>query len=409
MKSENRLDPDTGEHLLQIVRYLSLTKIDWIITTVAVPLELINIAPSLVTVLASVRWQALAYLSVAFVLLLWRRRFPKAVLVALLVHQALFAPIFHQSLFLPDSMVFNPTQAFVIPYIPLFVVLVAIVTVGSVCQPWISALLCVPAAILPPVIFTAGHPWDASWYVLASVLWIGGAWSFGRFVNRSTQRITDLETERLSLEAAMEAERAHLAAELHDIVSHAVTVMLLHAAGGRRIIETDPVRAGQALEVIVRVGTEATQELSRLLGLLKANQHMNTVKSLPTFDDIGPLVEAVQSAGIDVEVSQSGTPARLDASVGHTAYRAVQEALTNISKHVGPGTSASVDIEWKSDVLQINVLDTGPAGPAIETVSGSGYGLLGLQERVSVAGGTILWGPRETGFLVSLTLPVASV
>ncbi|WP_454810607.1 sensor histidine kinase [Paenarthrobacter nitroguajacolicus] len=406
MDEDIRGAPRAGDYVRRLMAYVHLNRIDWIVTAVAFALELINIMSSLITVLAGVRWQALGYLVIAFVLLLWRQRFPKLVLVAVLLHQALFVPIFHHELFMPPGMVFNPNQPLSIPYIPLFGVLVALISVGSSASLRTSALLCIPAAVLPTLIFSGGRPWEAPAYVVASILWAGGAWAFGRFVGRSSQRITDLEAERLRMEAAMEAERAHIAAELHDIVSHAVTVMLLHAAGGRRIIDTDPARAAKALEVIATVGTEATQELSRLLGLLKANQHMNTVKSLPTLEDIAPLVEAVQSAGIDVELSESGTPARVDASVGHTAYRAVQEALTNVSKHVGPGTKTTVAIEWKPDLLQIDVSDTGPAMPISEDRATSGYGLLGLQERVAVAGGKISWGPRGRGFFVSVSLPV---
>ena len=393
--------------LTRLGEYFGLTRIDWIVTAVALPLELINIAPGLLTVLAAVWWQALAYLLAAFVLLLWRRRYPKLVLLTLLLHQALFVPVFHHSLFMPTDVVFNPTEAFSIPYVPLFVVLVGVITVGTVCRPWVSAVLCTPAVIIPTLIFSAGHPLDASWYFVASVLWNGGAWAFGRFIGRSNQRISDLEMERLKLESAMEAERAHIAAELHDIVSHAVTVMLLHAAGGRKIIQTDHVRAAQALDVIVSVGTEATQELSRLLGLLKMNHDTKPGKPLAGLDDVASLVEAVRSAGIDVQIRETGLPRKLDASVGHTAYRAVQEALTNISKHVGPGTNATIALAWMPDALLIQISDTGPAQHSTPTRETSGYGLMGLQQRVAVAGGDISWGQHGEGFMVTLSLPVA--
>ncbi|MFJ5956613.1 hypothetical protein ACIQC5_11730 [Paenarthrobacter sp. NPDC092416] len=230
MKNEIRQDVGVGERPQQILAYFRLTKIDWIITAVAIVLELINITPSLVTVLGGESWQAVAYLSVAFVLLPLEAPFSQAGSGCPARAPSPVCADFSPE---PVSARRNGLQSntgVCDPVHSTFVVLVAVVTVGSVCQPWVSALLCVPAVILAPVIFTAGRPWDASWYVLASVLWIGGSWSFGRFVNRSAQRITDLERERLNLEAAMEAERAHLAAELHDIVSHAVTVMLLHAA-----------------------------------------------------------------------------------------------------------------------------------------------------------------------------------
>ncbi|MFJ4210958.1 sensor histidine kinase [Paenarthrobacter sp. NPDC089675] len=399
---------DPARKLARLGAYFRLTKTDYIVTGLAAPLELVNIMPSLLGVLAHAWAGALAFLMAGFVILLWRGRYPRLVLILLLIHQGLFSPIFYHSLVLPAGMVFDASDFFSIPYIPLFCIIVAVITVGSSSSLWSSILLCIPAVVLSTLIFTAGRPMEASWYVVAAVLWIGGAWAFGRFVGRSTQRINELETEQQRTAAAVAAERALIAAELHDIVSHAVTVMLLHAAGGRRIIEADPVRAAHALDVITTVGSDATNELSRLLGLLKPDNPTTSQKPLPTLDDIDHLIDAVRSAGVDVHLKQTGAPGKLDISVGHTAYRAVQESLTNVSKHVGPGAHATVEITWETSALWIRVMDDGANKSPMPDTDASGYGLLGLKERVQVGGGWIDWGPRGKGFEVQLRLPLAA-
>ncbi|WP_442781131.1 sensor histidine kinase [Arthrobacter sp. FX8] len=177
--------------------------------------------------------------------------------------------------------------------------------------------------------------------------------------------------------------------------------MMLHAAGGRRVIETDPQRAAQALEVIESVGTEATQELARLLRLLKAHHDIAADEQpnpLPTLDDIHGLIEPVRSAGIRVDVKASGEAGKLDPSVGHAAYRVVQESLTNISKHAGSGTNALIDLRWEPSALTLQISDDGGRRQNAPGTK-SGYGLLGLKERVEVAGGSIQWGAQGRRFL----------
>jgi signal transduction histidine kinase len=219
-----------------------------------------------------------------------------------------------------------------------------------------------------------------------------------------------LEEERRKAELAIAEERAHIAAELHDIVSHAVTVMMLHAAGGRKVIDSDPKRAAEALDVIESVGTEATQELARLLRLLrpigvKANAEQHG--PLPTISDLDRLVEPVRLAGVHVNVKASGQAVKLDPSVGHAAYRVVQESLTNITKHAGPGTNALIELRWEPGALILNISDDGAGKPGNDHDRSTGYGLMGLEERVRVAGGSIEWGPHDEGFLLSAHLPAS--
>jgi signal transduction histidine kinase len=108
-----------------------------------------------------------------------------------------------------------------------------------------------------------------------------------------------------------------------------------------------------------------------------------------------------------VDVKASGEAGRLDPSVGHAAYRVVQESLTNISKHAGSGTAALIDLRWEPHTLTLNISDNGAGTPENLSGKSSGYGLLGLKERVEVAGGSIVWGPKNQGFILTARLPLS--
>ncbi|MDT0169804.1 histidine kinase [Pseudarthrobacter sp. BRE9] len=379
------------------------TKADFAVVLLAFAVELASFFPatagSLSGVLAAA---ALMYVAGGFVPLLWRHRAPVMVFAGLLLHQAIFV------VFLTPGY-FTFSELYRVPYMPITTVLVALAAVASD-RPLRQSLTALITAVAFPVLITSlGRPFDEDlWFIGTGGFWLGGAWAFGRFVARSRLRISSLEEDRRKAEAAIAQERAHIAAELHDIVSHAVTVMMLHAAGGRRVIDTDPRRAAQALEVIESVGTEATQELARLLSLLKRpgqKSDEDQQSPLPTLSDIHGLIEPVRSAGVQVAVKASGPAGKLDPSVGHAAYRVVQESLTNISKHAGSGTNALIDLRWEPRTLTLNISDDGGGRPENHLDGTSGYGLLGLKERVEVAGGSIEWGPRERGFFLSAHLP----
>jgi signal transduction histidine kinase len=324
------------------------------------------------------------------------------VFAGLLLHQAIFV------VFLTPNY-FTFSEVYRVPYMPITAVLVSLAAVASDRSLRQSLTACITAIALPVLVTAPGRPLDEDlWFIGTGAVWLTGAWAFGRFVARNRLRISSLEEERRKAEAAVAQERAHIAAELHDIVSHAVTVMMLHAAGGRRVIDTDPKRAAQALDVIESVGTEATQELARLLRLLKphggkADEELQS--PLPTLSDIDWLVEPVRSAGVHVDVKASGQAGKLDPSVGHAAYRVVQESLTNVTKHAGSGTNALIELRWEPRALTLTISDNGAGKPENPHNSSTGYGLMGLKERVEVAGGSIEWGPKDRGFFLSARLP----
>jgi signal transduction histidine kinase len=244
------------------------------------------------------------------------------------------------------------------------------------------------------------------------------AWAAGRGHLRTGERVSSLEAERGAAErAAVTAERRRVARELHDIVSHSVTVMVLQAAGAARIADTDPERVREALVNIETTGVQAMSELRRMLGLL---QH--GADPMPACDPLGPqpslrdldvLLASLATAGLPVEVRQHGVPALLDPSVDLTAYRIIQESLTNVLKHGGPGARPLVTLAWEENVLLLRIHDhgsatTAPPAPRNGKGLSTGNGLVGLAARSAAVGGRLEAGRRaDGGYAVVATLPVS--
>jgi signal transduction histidine kinase len=207
---------------------------------------------------------------------------------------------------------------------------------------------------------------------------------------------------------AVAAERARIARELHDTVAHAVTVIVLHAAGGRRLLATEPARVVHALNGIEEQGREAMRELRRLLLELRGDAGAGSAATLggpPDACDIGSLVDRVRSAGLPVRLQVEGGPRPLPPGVGAAAYRVVQEALTNVARHAGAGAAVLVRLLWANQ-LWIEVTDTGRG--AGQEPSAGGHGLRGLRERVSQVDGWLAAGPVPGGgFRLVALLPVA--
>jgi signal transduction histidine kinase len=211
---------------------------------------------------------------------------------------------------------------------------------------------------------------------------------------------------------AITVERARIARELHDVVAHAVTVMLLHAAGARQLLVSAPVQAMQALGRIDEQGRQAMQELRRMLQLLRSEADLldePAGRRQPDAGDIKELVEVVGHAGVPVQLQVDGEPRPLPPGVGLTAYRVVQEGLTNASKHAGPDAAVTVRLAWAGD-LRIEVTNVRRLGGERRSRRlSAGHGLLGLQERVSLAGGRMKAGPTaEGGFKLTATLPLTT-
>ncbi|MEV4917874.1 sensor histidine kinase [Streptomyces tirandamycinicus] len=228
------------------------------------------------------------------------------------------------------------------------------------------------------------------------------------------ERATRLEKEReAQSKVAVAAERARIARELHDVVAHNVSVIVVQADGAAYVLDAAPDQARQALETISSTGRQALAEMRRLLGVLRTGDAPESGEYVPQPDveQIKELVEQVRGAGLTVDFRIEGTPRPLPSGVELTAYRIVQEALTNTRKHGGPDAGASVRLVYFDDGLGLLVEDDG-RGAAHELyedggADGKGHGLIGMRERVGMVGGTLDAGPRPGGgFRISVLLPL---
>ncbi|MEV5316938.1 sensor histidine kinase [Streptomyces sp. NPDC052687] len=228
------------------------------------------------------------------------------------------------------------------------------------------------------------------------------------------ERAARLEKEReAQAKVAVAAERARIARELHDVVAHNVSVMVVQADGAAYVLDAAPDQAKKALETISSTGRQALAEMRRLLGVLRTGEHQESGEYVPQPDvqQIEELVEQCRGSGLPVDFRIEGTPRPLPSGVELTAYRIVQEALTNTRKHGGPNAGASVRLVYFDDGLGLLVEDDGKGAPhelyEEGGVDGQGHGLIGMRERVGMVGGTLDAGPRPGGgFRISALLPL---
>ncbi|MGH2968311.1 MAG: sensor histidine kinase, partial [Solirubrobacteraceae bacterium] len=203
-------------------------------------------------------------------------------------------------------------------------------------------------------------------------------------------------------EAVVE-ERARIARELHDVVAHAISVIVLQARGGRRMLAEDPDDTRRALDAIEHAGAQALAEMRRLLGMLRQADDELALAPRPSLTRIDELVAQLAATGLPVAVTVEGEPLELPPGIDVSAYRIVQEALTNALKHAGPAR-AHVTLRYTPDELELVIVDDG-AGTG--NGGGSGHGLAGLRERVAVYGGELESGRRaEGGYALRARLPL---
>jgi signal transduction histidine kinase len=245
----------------------------------------------------------------------------------------------------------------------------------------------------------------------------GLAWALGEFVGARRAYHTELEARLKLLETerdqqatiAVAAERTRIARELHDVVAHAVSVIVVQADGAGYAIRSDPELAEAAVHTISETGREALMELRRLLDVLRSDTDepgdrspQRGVAGLPE------LAEKFRSVGLSVELDTLGDVSDLPAAVGLGVYRIVQESLTNAFKHAGVGASTHVRVERVGGLVEVEVTDSGGEGGArrrLASVSG-GNGLIGMRERATVLGGTLTAGWSQGGWRVRATFPI---
>jgi signal transduction histidine kinase len=209
----------------------------------------------------------------------------------------------------------------------------------------------------------------------------------------SSAKLSRADAEaRAATEAALAAERSRIAAELHDVVTHNVSVMIVQAGAARKILSSSPADAEDALLATEATGREAMTELRNLLGLLSPHAALTPQ---PGLGELGTLIGRVSAAGLRAELRVTGQPRPLPSGTDLAAYRVVQEGLTNVLRHAGQAT-ATVAIEWGADLV-ITVTDDGGVALGAALGGTAGRGLLGLRERLAMYGGTLAAGPRSGG------------
>ena len=254
--------------------------------------------------------------------------------------------------------------------------------------------------------------------VVSNGLVIGAAWLLGHFVGvrraytaRLEERTAELERAREELaRRAVTEERLRLARELHDVVAHAMSVIAVQSGVGAHVASTQPEEAAKALAAIEVTSRAALEELRRLLGVLRQDSEpQGDLSPVPGLADLDSLLAEVAKAGLGVRLRVEGTPSQLPAGVDLSAYRIVQEALTNVVKHAGPAR-AQVVVGYRDREVTVEVTDDGRGVGALASDgrAGVGHGLIGMRERVAAFDGDLEAGPRPGGgFRVAARLPLA--
>jgi signal transduction histidine kinase len=238
-------------------------------------------------------------------------------------------------------------------------------------------------------------------------------WVLGRVVRDRQERAEGLEVrakriqmeQDAKIEVATEEERARIARELHDIVAHSVGVMVIQASGAQKVLDKRPQQAREALQSIEVTGRQALDELQRVLGILRTDSDGESLTPQPSLRHLDTLLEQIRQGGLPVEATIEGDVRQLPPGIELAAYRIVQEALTNSLKHAGKA-KAELTIRYRAHDLQVEICDDG-RGPSPTAANGSGHGLVGMRERVSLYGGTLAAGPLPGGgYSVRAALPL---
>jgi signal transduction histidine kinase len=332
--------------------------------------------------------------------LVWRRRAPlAATLGALLALTAVVA----------TAGVVNWTT------VPLSLILLGY-AVGTVADDWprtAAAAACsvwaaVIVAVDPSTTSTSGALLGVSLFFVAPVLAGRGLQIRAEDHAEASANAGRIEREQAerSRQAAAE-ERVRVARELHDVLAHSVSVMVIQTEAARAVAARTPAAAIEALASVEAAGRDALVEMRRTVGVLRQDSGGSADGPTPGLADLPRLAERAREAGLPVEVAVRGEVRRLPAGLELAGYRVAQEAITNAIKHAGPA-SARIEVEYAAERLCIGVTDTG-RGPVEGRELDAGHGLVGMRERVSLYGGTLTTGPAGTrGFAVHAQIPVGA-
>ena len=295
-------------------------------------------------------------------------------------------------------------------------VMVALYTVAAYCDRRRSlAAAALSVAGVTIVLLTAHEKVEVT-DVVSTYVVFAAAWILGDNVRVRRAYVAGLEdrTERLERQKidqarrAVATERGRIARELHDVVAHHVSVMVVQAGGARRVIDRDADQAKEALLSIETTGRQALGEMRRLLGVLRSDDDIDGdgLAPQPGVAALESLVDQLRDAGLPVDLRVEGEPRPLDSGIDLSAYRIVQEALTNTLKHAGPA-EAHVIVRYGAADVELEISDDGRGGGA-DSGNGDvgGHGLVGMKERATLFGGELRAGPRPGGgYLVRVRLP----
>jgi MYXO-CTERM domain-containing protein len=333
-------------------------------------------------------WPWVLGAAAAGALLLARRRRPLETLIALLVVLALL-----------DFTTTTDSD----PGFPFFAVLIACFSVGAYAsdRAAVAALALVLADYALGVVI-GGVAADDIVFIAFVVV---GAMALGRTLTERQARLERAEAEReAQARQAVLEERARIARELHDVVAHSMSMVLLQVGAVRRLLTDSQQREREALLGVEATGRQALGEMRRLLGIQRRAERESAFAPQPSLAQLDELVAGVREAGLPVEVRVEGDPIALPPGLDLSAYRIVQEALTNTLKHAS-AARADVHVRYGDGVLALEITDDGRG--ANGATDGAGHGLIGMRERVALYGGDLRAAPRNGGgWAVAATLPV---
>ncbi len=330
--------------------------------------------------------------------LVWRRRAPYITGIA--VGAATTAMTLHHTP--PPDVVFGG-----------FVVLYTVAAIGTPRPRRLMLLVWLTGASVSMSLKEHAEPFEYAFHLMSLL----GAYGLGRLarIQRAYTKALEERARRLAYESELEAaravtrERARIARDMHDILAHAVSLMVVQAEAGPVVVRSDPSRAEAAFEAIAGAGRDAMSQLRRLLGVLKENDKGERQppdrSPQPSLAAIAQLMAQVETVGLRAELLRTGEPAELPADVEVAAYRVVQEALTNAVKHAA-ADRVTVQLDWGIGELRVTIRDDGRQTGTAARVQGSGQGLIGIRERAAACGGTAATGRGpDGGFWVIVTLP----
>lgn len=306
-----------------------------------------------------------------------------------------------------------------LPYTPVDLAApVAMAAVAAGTSRWVSyaalalgvGSACVPRLLeYPPPI---NGTWSGTWLILPAAIGVG--WLVGdrnrsqhAYLAQIRQRASDLEREQdQQVQLATATERARIAREVHDVVAHGLSVIVIQAHAGASALDAPSHPTHTALAAIAATGRDSLTELRQLLGTSRPADP--DLAPLPGLADLPRLVDRIRAADLDVRLTVTGDPAQLPTGVSLSAFRIVQEALTNALKHAGPKTTVALTVRCGPDAVGLTIADNGRGAPDTPD-EGLGTGLRGMRERAAMLGGTLTAGNRpEGGFEVQAHLPVAA-